>query len=118
MMTALAIAVNLALTGAVVFAMANAGRILGPKGRHEGDAELPYETGEVPRESAALHMTVLYYKFAVLFVVFDVDFAFLLPWALNRRSLDLEQMATMSVFVALAAFMLAYFWRKGALECQ
>lgn len=115
-MTAVALGLNLLLTAVIVTAMANASVLLGPKGRHEGDAELPYETGERPQSQALERMSVVYYKFAVLFVVFDVDFAFLLPWALNRKALDLEQMATMSVFVGLAAFMLAYFWRKGTLD--
>lgn len=117
-MSALAIGFDIVLTAAIVFGMANIGKLLGPKGRHEGDADVPFETGQIPQVRAVEHMSIIYYKFAVLFVVFDVDFAFLLPWALNRRTLDLEQMATMSVFVALAGFMLAYFWRKGTLECR
>ena len=117
-MSALAIAFDILLTALLVLAMSNASAILGPRPRHEGDAELPYETGQVPREAAVEHMSILYYRFAVLFVVFDVDLAFLLPWALNRRGLDLDQMIGMSVFVLLVSFMLAYFWSKGALECQ
>jgi NADH-quinone oxidoreductase subunit A len=113
-----AIALDVLLTGAVVLALASAGKILGPKPRHEGDADIPFETGQRPFEPAVEHMSVLYYRFAVLFVVFDVDLAFLLPWALNRPGLDLEQMISMTVFTALIAFMLAYFWRKGVLECR
>jgi NADH:ubiquinone oxidoreductase subunit 3 (subunit A) len=63
-------------------------------------------------------MTVLYHRFAVLFVVFDVDLAFLLPWALNRRSLDAAALSAITVFALLVLLMLAYFWRKGALECR
>jgi NADH-quinone oxidoreductase subunit A len=114
----MAIGLNFLFTLGLVLAMANIGKVLGPRSRHEGDADMPFETGELPMEPAVEHMAVLYYRFAVLFVVFDVDLAFLLPWALNRGSLDLEQMLTMSGFVALVAFMLAYFWRKGVLECQ
>lgn len=114
----MAIGLDVMLTAAVVLALSCAGWLFGPKPRHEGDAEMPYETGEVPIEPAVDRMAVPYYRFAVLFVVFDVDLAFLLPWALNRRSVDLPQMLTMSAFVALVAFMLAYFWRKGALECR
>ncbi len=117
-MSALAIGLNVALTLVVVTAMASAGWLLGPKPRHEGDADLPYETGERPIAPAVDRMAVLFYRFAVLFVVFDVDLAFLLPWALGRRTMDFAQMATMSVFVALVGFMLAYFWRKGVLECR
>ena len=117
-MSAWAIGLDLVLVAALVLGLSNAGRFLGPKPEHLGDADLPFETGEVPLESAKGHMAVLYWRFAVLFVVFDVDLAFLLPWALNRRALDLAQMVSVSVFLALVSFMLAYFWRKGALECR
>ena len=60
---------------------------------------------------------MLYWRFAVLFVVFDVDLAFLLPWALTRGAVTAGQLAAMTIFVGLLGFMLAYFWRKGALEC-
>lgn len=115
---AAALAVNFVLVLALVLAFSNSGVLLGPRPRHEGDAEELYETGLTPIEPASQHMSVLYYRFAVLFVVFDVDLAFLLPWALNRQGLDLEQMISMSLFVGLLAFMLAYFWSKGALECR
>ena len=55
---------------------------------------------------------------AVLFVVFDVDLAFLLPWAMTRGALTLTAMVAMTVFLLLMLMMLGYFWRKGALECR
>ncbi len=117
-MSAMAMGLNILLTVGLVLAMSNIGKLLGPKPNHEGDAELPYEAGQRPIGPAVDRMTVLYYRFAVLFVVFDVDLSFLLPWALNRQGIDLGQMAAMSVFVAMVAFMLAYFWRQGVLECR
>ena len=63
-------------------------------------------------------MTVSYWRYAVLFVVFDVDLAFLLPWALSRPILDLTSMLAITGFIALVLLMLAYFWRKGVLECR
>lgn len=102
----------------IVLGFSNAGKLLGPKPVHEGDADIPYETGMRPIEPAVDRMSVLYYRFAVLFVVFDVDLAFLLPWAWGSRGLDLAQLATMTLFVFMIALMLAYFWRKGALECK
>ena len=117
-MTGAAILVNLLMVLGLVLAFSNSGKFLGPKPRHEGDAELPYETGMPPIESAVDRMAVLYYRFAVLFVVFDVDLAFLLPWALNRQTLSFHAMVSVTVFVFMIAFMLAYFWRKGVLECR
>ena len=115
---AMAIGMNVLLVLAVVLAFSNSGRFLGPKPVHAGDGDEPYESGELPFEPAIEHMAVQYYRFAVLFVVFDVDLAFFLPWALNRPVLDLQMMVCVTVFIGLLFFMLAYFWRRGVLECR
>ncbi len=117
-MTAFAIGVDVLLVSALVAVLANVGRLFGPRPQHQGDAEVPYETGMRPFESAQTHMAVLYFRFAVLFVVFDVDLAFLLPWAFARHALTGTQMASITVFTALIGLMLAYFWKKGVLECR
>lgn len=118
MTTALALGVDFVLVLGLVLFFSNANRLLGPRGVHEGDGMLPYETGMPPIENASNSMAVLYYRFAVLFVVFDVDLAFLLPWAMNRPGLDLSQAVTMTAFIGLVLLMLIYFWRKGVLECK
>ena len=118
MMTGLAIVVNVGLVLALVGFFSGANTLLGPAGSHGEEGMLPYETGMLPIEPAIDRMSVLYYRFAVLFVVFDVDLAFLLPWALNRPALDLSQVVAVTMFIALVLFMLAYFWRKGVLECK
>ena len=116
---ALALIVNAVVVLGLLLIFANAGRILGPKGRkHAEQYAMPYETGMPPIAPALDRMSVLYYKFAVLFVVFDVDLAFLLPWALNRPALSLAMMISVTVFVALIGLMLAYLWRRGVLECR
>ncbi len=51
-------------------------------------------------------------------MVFDVDLAFLLPWALSKPVLDFNSMLAITGFIALVLLMLAYFWRKGVLECR
>ena len=117
-MTGLAMAVDAVLVLVLVFFFSKANSWFGARGVHAGDGLLPYETGMPPLDRAIDSMAVSYYRFAVLFVVFDVDLAFLLPWALNRRGLDLGQVAAMSVFMGLMFLMLAYFWRKGVLECK
>ncbi|MFI5362563.1 MAG: NADH-quinone oxidoreductase subunit A [Elusimicrobiota bacterium] len=113
-----ALAVNFLAVLAITGLFANAGKLFGPKSVHEGDADMPYETGLPPLSPAHERMTVLYHRFAVLFVVFDVDLAFLLPWALNKPTLGALSMAAITGFVMLVFFMLAYFWRKGVLECR
>jgi NADH-quinone oxidoreductase subunit A len=118
MTTALALAINFALVLGLLSVFMLANRLLGPRGVHEGDGALPYETGMPPIENASNSMAVVYWRFAVLFVVFDVDLAFLLPWATNRAGFDLAQALTMTAFIGLMLLMLVYFWRKGVLECK
>jgi NADH-quinone oxidoreductase subunit A len=117
-LAAAALICDVLMTLAVVVFLARAGRIFGPAPRHEGDAEIPYETGLPPLGAAGQGVGVLYWRFAVLFVVFDVDLAFLLPWALTRSNLDRAAVIAVSVFISLAVFMLAYLYRKGALSCR
>ena len=117
-MIAAAFVFNLAAVLAILAVLSNAGRLLGPRPEHLGDAELPYETGLPPKEEAGLGMSALYWRFAVLFVVFDVDLVFLLPWALNRGTLNGHAVAAVTIFIGLLVFMLAYFWRKGSLSCR
>ena len=113
-----ALAINFLAVLAITGLFTNAGKLFGPKSVHEGDADMPYETGLPPLSPAHERMTVLYHRFAVLFVVFDVDLAFLLPWALNKPTLNALSMAAITGFMLTVLFMLFYFWRKGALECR
>ncbi|MFA6029020.1 MAG: NADH-quinone oxidoreductase subunit A [Elusimicrobiota bacterium] len=104
----------LALAGGMSFASA----LLGPRRRFKGEKGVPYETGMPPCGSPLGRMSVSYSRLAVLFVVFDVDLAFLAPWVLLRDSLTLGAMVSMTVFILLVGLTLAYVWRKGALECD
>ena len=110
--------IDVLLVAALVAALASSSRLLGPVTRAEGDHGLPFETGLRPLEAAVERMSVPYIKFAVLFVVFDVDLAFLLPWVSARGRLDLGMMFALTAFVGLVALTLAYVWRKGMLECE
>lgn len=114
----IAAAMNLLAVLAIVSLFASAGRLFGPRSKHEGDADMPYETGLPPLSAGHERMTALYWRYAVLFVVFDVDLALLLPWALARPALDAAALSAVTVFTFLVLFMLAYFWRKGVLECR
>ena len=109
---------NLVFVALLVAALAFSSRLLGPKVRIEGEGGLPYETGMPPLDSALARMSVPYIRFALLFVLFDVDLAFLLPWALTRPQATLGGLLTVTGFVGIVALMLAYLWRKGMLECD
>lgn len=112
------ILIDVILVAGLVIVMASLSVVFGPKTPAEGDRNMPYETGMPPMTGAQRPMSVLYARYALLFVVFDVELAFLLPIALLRRQLDAGVMAALTVFVALIALMLAYVWKKGVLTCD
>ncbi|UCH34067.1 MAG: NADH-quinone oxidoreductase subunit A [Armatimonadota bacterium] len=79
-----------------------------------------YECGPRTFMPAWRQFNVRYYLFALLFVLFDVEMAFLYPWAVafRRPGLGLIAVIEMVVFVAILAVGLIYAWRKGALEWE
>lgn|SRR5215471_2942071 len=77
-----------------------------------------YECGPLPIGDAWRQFNMHYYLFALLFVVFDVEVAFLFPWALAYRQVGLFAVVEMIVFVGILLFGLLYAWRRGALEWE
>ncbi|MBI4423633.1 MAG: NADH-quinone oxidoreductase subunit A [Elusimicrobia bacterium] len=112
----LALAFDVLIVGGLAAAFASASVVFGRRRSLQGEKSMPYETGLRPLAPAAPAMTVAYHRFAVLFVIFDIDLALLLPWVLMRDRLTLGAMAAITVFLGLVALTLAYVWRKGALE--
>ena len=77
-----------------------------------------YECGEVPIGSAFMQFHVGYYLIALVFVLFEVEVAFLFPWAAVFRSLanPWPSMLAVGLFIGVLALADAYAWKKGALE--
>ena len=75
-----------------------------------------YECGENPTGSAWIQFNIRFYVFALIFIVFDVEAVFLLPWAVVFRELGVFAFVEGLVFLAILAVGLAYVWRKGDLE--
>ena len=75
-----------------------------------------YECGENPTGSAWIQFNIRFYVFALIFIVFDVEAIFLLPWAVVFRELGLPAFIEGLVFIAILVVALAYVWRKGDLE--
>lgn len=75
-----------------------------------------YECGENPTGSAWIQFNIRFYVFALLFIIFDVEAVFLLPWAVVFRQIGPLAFAEGLVFIAILAVALAYVWRKGDLE--
>ncbi len=75
-----------------------------------------YECGENPVGSAWVQFNIRFYVFALIFIIFDVEAVFLLPWAAVFRELGLLAFLEGLVFIAILVVALAYVWRKGDLE--
>ena len=75
-----------------------------------------YECGENPTGSAWIQFNIRFYVFALIFIIFDVEAVFLLPWAVVFRELGLLAFIEGLVFIAILVVALAYVWRKGDLE--
>ena len=75
-----------------------------------------YECGENPTGSAWIQFNIRFYVFALIFIVFDVEAVFLLPWAVVFRQLGMLAFLEGLVFIAILAVALTYVWRKGDLE--
>jgi NADH:ubiquinone oxidoreductase subunit 3 (subunit A) len=75
-----------------------------------------YECGENPQGSAWVQFNIRFYVFALIFVVFDVEAVFLLPWAVVFKELGMLAFVEGLVFIGILVVALAYVWRKGDLE--
>jgi NADH-quinone oxidoreductase subunit A len=77
-----------------------------------------YECGEVIKGGSWIQFNVRYYLIALIFVVFDVEILFLIPWAVIFRELGPVAFIEMAVFIGVLIAGLIYAWKKGALEWQ
>lgn len=78
----------------------------------------PYESGITPIGAAQRRLPVKFYLIAVLFILFDVEIIFLLPWAVTLRQLGLFGLAEVFIFVAILLVGFIWIWKKGALEWE
>jgi NADH-quinone oxidoreductase subunit A len=80
-----------------------------------------YECGMKPLGKSQIQFDIKYYVFALLFIVFDVEFVFLMPWALSMSSSVASKLFLIVeafIFIAILGFGLYYAWRKKALEWE
>src|SRR5215208_4627468 len=104
----------LLITGFVASVLVLA-RVISPSRRSSSKSQ-NYETGEVTVTDPWRPFPVRYYVFALLFLVFDVEAAFLFPWAVIYRSRGVYGFVEMVIFVSILAVGLVYAWKKGALK--
>ena len=94
-----------------------AGYILGPR-KPNAEKLSPYECGFEPFEDARIPFDVRYYLVAILFIIFDLETAFLFPWAVILKHISWFGFLAMLTFLGLLAIGFIYEWRKGALEWE
>ena len=89
-------------------------------GTHRPDAEKlsEYECGFPAFEDSRAQFDVRFYLVAILFIIFDLEAAFLFPWAVSLVGTGWAGWAAMMIFLAELALGLAYAWKKGALEWE
>jgi NADH-quinone oxidoreductase subunit A len=111
------LAVALALSGAFVVLPMIVSRLTGT---HKPEAEKlsEYECGFPAFDDSRAQFDVRFYLVAILFIVFDLEAAFLFPWAVSVFSLGWAAWFAMMIFLAELALGLAYAWKKGALDWE
>jgi len=118
----LAIAVLIILATLVALIAIGLGGLFGPKKKTERKS-MPYESGMTPYGEGTRRMPVRFYLIAVLFILFDIEVVFLLPWAIAFREfidngLGFFVFGEMIVFIVILLVGYVYAWKKGALEWE
>jgi NADH-quinone oxidoreductase subunit A len=113
----LPILIFLVVGAAVGGAVVALGFLLGPQ--RPDDAKLsPYECGFEAFEDARMKFDVRYYLVAILFIIFDLEIAFLFPWAVVLDKIGMVGFIAMAVFLGILVIGFIYEWKKGALEWE
>jgi NADH-quinone oxidoreductase subunit A len=93
------------------------GKLLAPN-RPNPEKLSPYECGFEAFEDARMKFDVRYYLVAILFILFDLEIAFLFPWAVVLQDVGFEGFVAMMIFLLILIVGFAYEWKKGALEWE
>ncbi len=93
------------------------GQLFGPR-RQTPVKGQPYESGMRPYGSGQRRMPVHFYLVAVLFILFDIEIIFLVPWAVVLREIKVVGLIEMVIFIAVLLVGFIYAWKKGALEWE
>ena len=94
-----------------------AGFVLGPR-RPNAEKLSPYECGFEAFEDSRMKFDVRYYLVAILFIIFDLEIAFLFPWAIVLDRIGLFGFVAMMIFLGILVIGFIYEWKKGALEWE
>lgn len=101
----------------VVGGMMGLSYVLGERHKRPGiSTNIPFESGILPTGSARIRIPVQFYLVAIFFVVFDMETAFILAWAIGFRELGWTGYIEILVFIGVLLAVLGYLWRVGALD--
>ncbi len=109
--------IHLAIALVLAFIVIGLGALFGPR-RPTAKKSAPYESGMVPYGHGQRRISVRYYLVAVLFILFDVEIVFFVPWAVVLRKLGVAGLIEMLLFVFILMVGFVYAWKKGALEWE
>ncbi len=93
------------------------GYVLGPN-RPDDAKNSPYECGFEAFEDARMKFDVRFYLIAILFILFDLEIAFLLPWAVALQDVGTTGFVAVLIFLTVLVVGFAYEWKKGALDWE
>lgn len=93
------------------------GALLGPR-RPDPAKNSPYECGFEAFEDARMKFDVRYYLVAILFILFDLEIAFLFPWAVSLKEVGMTGFITVMMFLGILVVGFVYEWKKGALDWE
>ena len=113
----LPILVIIVLSTALGFLVVGLGHLIGPRHPTQRKGE-PYESGMRPYGPGARRVPIHFYLMAVMFILFDIEIVFLLPWAVTLRSLGTFGLVAMAVFIGVLMVGYVYMWKKGAMEWE
>jgi NADH-quinone oxidoreductase subunit A len=104
------------------FLIVGLGNLFGPR-RKTARKEMPYESGMTPIGPGTRRIPVRFYLVAVLFILFDIEIIFIIPWAVILREFVKENyglfaLIEMAIFIVILLVGLVYAWKKGALEWE
>ncbi len=111
----LPILIFLAVAGALGLLLLVLGFVIAPR-KPDPEKLSAYECGFEAFEDSRMKFDVRYYLVAILFIVFDLEIAFLFPWAVALDSIGIVALAAMGVFLLVLVVGFVYEWKKGALE--
>ncbi len=117
MLEYVAIALMIVLATLVALIAIGMGTLFGPRKQSEAKS-MPYESGITPFGEGTRRMPVRFYLIAVLFILFDIEVVFFLPWAIVFRQLGIFGLIEMVIFIAILLVGYVYAWKKGALEWE